>query len=119
MDLKECYESFNGDYADAVRRLGSEKMVSKFLIMYKNDDTMEQLRNAVREDDIEASFVAAHTLKGVAGNLSLKGLADAAIELTEQLRPRTEKADVQLFNKVEQMNELVLEAILEYENSVK
>ena len=57
------------------------------------------------EENRERAFRAAHTLKGVCGNLSLDKLLDSASKLTELLRPETaaipEGADV-LFEEVKQ-----------------
>ncbi|MBO4395643.1 MAG: Hpt domain-containing protein [Eubacterium sp.] len=50
----------------------------------------DTLKNALDENNLDAAFEAAHALKGVLTNLSLTPLAEPAIEITENLRPRKE-----------------------------
>jgi hypothetical protein len=42
------------------------------------------------ENDLQAAFEAAHSLKGVLGNLALTPLLDPVKEITELLRSKTE-----------------------------
>lgn len=114
MTLQELYDFLKGDCSDACRRLMNEKMVAHFVLMFPNDPTMQNLRNAVSAADIEKSFRAAHTLKGVAGNLGLTQLYNVAVELTEQLRPRLETADPKLFDAVEKEYQRTVKAIWEF-----
>lgn len=97
MTLKECYDKLGGDYEGACKRLINEKLLQRFLQKFPEDPSMQLLRDAVRKDDIENSFRSVHTLKGVSGNLGLTVLYNAAVNLTEQLRPREETADEELF----------------------
>lgn len=45
-----------------------------------------QLETAMAANDIQASFQAAHSLKGVAGNLSLIDLYNAVVPFVDALR---------------------------------
>ncbi|MBR6232339.1 MAG: Hpt domain-containing protein, partial [Erysipelotrichaceae bacterium] len=45
---------------------------------------------AIKENDLEAAFRAAHALKGVSGNLSLTPLYEKVVEITELLRSHTQ-----------------------------
>lgn len=72
MNLEKLYQEMGGDMADAVRRLGSASAVERFLRMFAGDD--------------QRAFRAAHTLKGLAANLGLVQLGQAASALTEALR---------------------------------
>ncbi len=98
MTLKECYEKLGGDYEGACKRLINEKLLLRFLQKFPEDPSMQLLRDAVNKEDIENSFRSVHTLKGVSGNLGLTVLYNAAVNLTEQLRPRRETADMDLLN---------------------
>lgn len=115
MTLEECYEKMNGNYLEIVERLQNEAVVERLLLKFLSDKSMADLMEAVGADDIEASFSAVHTLKGVALNLSFTELAKAASELTEQLRPRKEIADKKLLKKVEDAYTKVINAIKEFE----
>lgn len=61
----------------------------------------------------ELLFEAAHAFKGVAGNIGLTKLYNAASELTEQLRGCQEPADPQLVDKIRAYYDEVQEKILE------
>ena len=63
MTLKECYDALGGNYEDTVRRLYNEKLVEKFLFKFEEDPSFENLKKALEEEDLEAAFRAAHTLK--------------------------------------------------------
>lgn len=114
MNIRECYEKINGDYDDVVSRLGSESTTEKFVNKFLNDKTYEILKQAVSVGDIHESFRAAHTLKGVAANLSFTELYDNVSKLTEQLRPLTEPADEKLLDGVVRSYNKIISVITEY-----
>ena len=114
MTLKECYARMNGSYEDAKLRLMMDSMVARFMFKFLEDDTMENLRSAVAERNIPDSFRAAHTLKGVAANLSFTELQAKASALTDQLRPQTAQADAALLAEVEKAYALVVDTINAY-----
>lgn len=115
MTLQECYDRMNGSYDDAKGRLMMDKMIERFALKFLDDKTMENLRQAVASGDIPVSFREAHTLKGVAANLSFTALQKAASDLTEQLRPQSAPADPQLMAKVEQAYQAVVDAVHAYQ----
>ena len=80
MNLEKLYQEMGGDMADAVRRLGSIAAVERFLRIFA------MLQAAMRAGDVQRAFRAAHTLKGLAANLGLVQLGQAASALTEALR---------------------------------
>ena len=86
MNVKECYELIKGDYEDAKRRFLSDSRITRFALLFLQDDSMDALRKAMEEDNCEMAFQAAHTLKGVCLNLGLTGLYDPVNSVTELLR---------------------------------
>ena len=86
MDVKTVYELVGGDYEDVVKRLRKEERVGKFLGLFLKDTAFGDLKAAMEADDMEKAFVAAHTAKGVCGNLSLERLRRMVSDLTEDLR---------------------------------
>lgn len=116
MTLKECYDRMNGSYEDAKLRLMMDSMVERFMFKFLEDDTMANLRAAVAEKNIPDSFRAAHTLKGVAANLSFTELQAKASALTEQLRPQTAQADAMLLGDVEKAYARVIDTINAYKS---
>lgn len=115
MTVKECYDLIGGDYDDVIDRLGMEKLVEKFMLKFREDKAMPQLRAAIAEDNTEQAFRAAHTLKGVAINLAFKNLEICASDLTEQLRPLENKPDSELVGKVENEYDRIVDILNQYE----
>lgn len=116
MTVKECYEKLGGDYEDVISRLGSDSLAERFVLKFLNDKTYDALKQAVEAGDADASFKAAHTLKGVAANLSFTLFFEAVSRLTEQLRERKQPADETLVRTVDERYLQVISAIKEYEN---
>lgn len=114
MKVQELYEKLQGDYNEACKRLINEKMVANFVLKFPADPSMKLLRDSVAAGDIETSFRAVHTLKSLAGVLSLTKLYKAAWDLTEQLRPRLSQADPVLLKLVEEEYTKSIEAIEEF-----
>ena len=116
MSLEAFYESISGDLAEVRSHLLTDERVTKFVKMFFDDPVNAQLCGAIENDDMEAAFRAAHTLKGRAIGMGFTALHDAACALTEALRPNdagqpSEPDQVRpLFDKVEQEYEAVTTA---------
>lgn len=119
MTVKELYDRLHGDLEGACSRLINEDKVGYFVKKFPSDPSMQNLREAVRDGNIEASFRSVHTLKGVAGNLGLTELYQAAWSLTEQMRPRLEYADREMLQTLEDEYEKTVKAIEEFSESAK
>lgn len=117
MTVKECYEQMNGDYQGMLERVGTDSLVERFMLKYLDEKSMGLLREAVESGDIDESFKAAHTLKGVVANLAFTELLSAVSELTEQLRPGTEVANADLMQRVEEEYKLVIDTINAYKQT--
>ena len=94
MTLNEFYTTVGGNYEDVIARLHSEAFTEKFLRMIP-----PLLKEAAAAGDVPTAFRAVHTLKGIALNLGLTGLAAACGTMTEALRSRDtlpEQTDVLL-----------------------
>lgn len=120
MTIQECYQQFGGNYDEVKKHLPSEALIKKFIAKFLDDRSFSDLQTAMQEGSRENAFRAAHTLKGVCGNLNLDRLLDSASKLTEFLRPETEAipegADV-LFEEVRSDYELTVSAIRSYLDS--
>ena len=86
MTLQECYGKLHGNYEDAKSRLAMDRLIEKFMLKFLDDTSMDLLKTSVAEGNIQESFRAAHTLKGVCQNLSLTSLYQVSSQLTEELR---------------------------------
>lgn len=114
MTLKECYDALGGNYEDTVRRLYNEKLVEKFLFKFEEDPSFENLKKALEEENLEAAFRAAHTLKGVAQNMGFGNLAESSSVLTEALRSRKVMPYAEQIEKVCEDYNKIREIITEY-----
>lgn len=86
MNLKECYAALEGDYEEVTARLGSERLVQKFIFKFLNDTSYDTLLKALEEGNYNEAFRAAHTIKGICQNLSFTKLGSSSSCLTEALR---------------------------------
>lgn len=111
MMVKEFYENIHGDYKDMLSRFQSDALILYFVKQFPLDHSYAELMEAVRSRDLEASFAAAHKLKGLAANLSFSELYTLLKELTEQLRPRTAPADPSLLQKISENYQSILREI--------
>lgn len=86
-EFKAVFKQYGGDYEATMQRfMGSREMYLRILNMLFNDESVRRLGEALKKQDFTAAFDAAHTLKGVSGNLGLTPLYEAACRMTETLR---------------------------------
>ena len=74
------------------RCLNNESFYFRLIGMALGDAAFEKLEESVAAGDLEAAFEAAHSLKGVVGNLALTPLYEPISEITELLRSKTQTA---------------------------
>ena len=108
MTIEQCYARIGGSFAEVSARLPDTCLVEKFVRKFPEDPSYAQLRQALADD-----CLAAHTLKGVAANLSFEPLRRSASALTELLRhAESVPAEAQaLFTQVTRDYEATLAAI--------
>ncbi len=98
MNIEEFYTSIDpsGDeYKNVMSRLGTERLVSKYLNKMLDDKSFSNLKQAVASGDYKEAFMASHTIKGICMNLNLKPLAKSSGELTEELRDNPDAGRVE------------------------
>lgn len=83
------------------RFLGNEKLFISFLHKFPKDPSFSQLCSHMEHKEVTAAFREAHTLKGVAGNLSLDGLSALLIPFVERLREGNFEEAELLFPEIE------------------
>lgn len=89
MNMIEKLNAFGADTAEGISRCcGSEALYLRLVKMIPEEKGFDALQNAIEANDPEAAFAAAHTLKGVLGNLSLTPMYELASDMTELLRAR-------------------------------
>ncbi len=84
-DLK----NYGADTDEALSRLmGNEAFYLKLIPKIFEDKNFDELSAGIAEGDLDKAFEAAHSLKGVLGNLELTPLLTPMLEITELLRHR-------------------------------
>ena len=92
--FQTIFNAYGGDNSTAMGRFfGNEGMYLRFLDMFFQDESFQQLENALDAGDLKDAFAAAHTLKGVAGNMGLTPFYDAVCVIVERLRTEEPRKD--------------------------
>jgi HPt (histidine-containing phosphotransfer) domain-containing protein len=82
------------------RVVNNTKLYVKLLNKFKTDTNSEELLAAVQAGEYEKAQIMAHTIKGVAANLSLTELFKQSLELETQIKNRGVSSDIQESFKV-------------------
>ncbi|MBR2523709.1 MAG: Hpt domain-containing protein [Clostridiales bacterium] len=86
-DLK----AFGADTDDGLKRcMGNEAFYLKLIGKALEDKSFADLQDALGRNDLNAAFEAAHSLKGVLGNLALTPIYTPVYEMMELLRNRND-----------------------------
>ena len=93
------------------RFCGNSALYEKFLGKFLQDDNFKKIGEAVEAGDSQEMLMAAHTLKGVAGNLGLNGLMEACAEMVSQLRSNSMEGALAAYPAVKEYYGKVCEAI--------
>ena len=100
-EFREIFEVYGADYNSTMARfMGKEAMYLKLLDKLFKDDNLEKLGTALEQQDYEAAFAAAHTLKGVVGNMGLTPLFNAVCAIVESLRKREVPEDYNVLYQI-------------------
>ena len=85
--LEQRLCAYGVDYHDAMRRFdGNEALYRRLAGKFADDPHFPALERALAADDTETALREAHSLKGVAGNLSFRTLYAHACAITDALR---------------------------------
>lgn len=86
-EFRNLFEEYGANYEVTMNRfLQNEAMYLRLLNKLPADPNIQRLEKALGRGDLPDAFEAAHTLKGVAGNLGLTPLLDAVSAIVEPLR---------------------------------
>jgi HPt (histidine-containing phosphotransfer) domain-containing protein len=77
------------------RVVNNTKLYIKLLNNFKTDTNSEELLTAVQAGEYEKAQVMAHTIKGIAANLSLTELFKQSLDLETQIKNRAVSAGIQ------------------------
>ena len=75
------------DVSDAMVRLGNnKKLYTALLKKFEGKSMVDDLIGKIKSGDTSASAAQAHTIKGIAANLSLKDLRDKSERLEKRIK---------------------------------
>ncbi len=86
MNLQDVYAALGGDYNAMLQMMMKQERVARFLRKFPNDKSFAELQAALAEGRTQDAFRAAHTMKGVCGNLGLPRVKNLSEQATEALR---------------------------------
>lgn len=113
MNREKCIQA-GIDYDQGVNRfMGNTGLYEKFALKFLDDPTFAKLQEALDAKDVEEGFNMAHTLKGVAGNLSFNTFLDAVIPVVEALRSKNMDLALELFPQAKSEYERLMAALEE------
>ncbi len=108
----DVLKSAGVDTDDLAERFGgSADLIMKFMKKFLQDGSFSMLKDAMERGSRDEAVLHAHTLKGVAGNLSMKELYESASRLEAVLRGREEGNEKEIFKKLSSRYERITEAI--------
>lgn len=119
MTIRECYAELCGNYDDVIGRLKSERLVQKFVLKFVDDGSYKLLIDSINGGNVQEAFRAAHTIKGMCGNLSFDALAASSSELTELLRAGDLEGGKKFLPKVTEDYNRTVKAISEYKAGIE
>ena len=97
-----------------IQRLdGDKELYESLLTRFCSSSYYSQLCRALHEEKAKEAFENAHSMKGVAGNLSCVRLYEALIPLVEELRKGSLVHAGELFEPVKEAYELLEQAVNE------
>jgi len=90
---------------------GNEALMMRFLLGFPKDQTMGSLRDAMTSGNREAQKVAAHSLKGLSGNLGLTPVFEASSAMMDTLRANEDTDVSSLYDALEQAYQAAIDMI--------
>ena len=86
----EALRAFGANVDEGIARcVGNEEFYLRMVNMALDMDTYDALEAAVEAGDLQAAYEAAHSLKGVLGNVSLGPLSEEAAQISDLLKAGT------------------------------
>lgn len=112
-ELKEKkLQNADVDIKGGVNRFaGNVGMYERFIDKFPSEPTYGRLQSAMEQEDWEEAQLAAHTLKGVAGNLGMSRLSLACSDVVGHLRSGEQEKAVQAFEILKAVYEEMIRII--------
>lgn len=92
--FRKQLEENGADVETTLKRfMGNDGIFMKFIMKFLDDKNYAGLMENLENQDYQAAFNSAHTLKGVTANLGLDPIRDVVSDMTELLRNQEEISD--------------------------
>lgn len=117
MTTKELYEKINGNYQNALNMMMMDDFIKRMLTKFIQSNAASNLFEAYENKDYPAVFAAAHSLKGVTGNLALTSLYDKVVPIVEKTRNATPNSNIDIeseMNDFKNEYQFVIESINDF-----
>ena len=114
MNVKQFYIDINGSYQDALAIMMNDAFIARLMKKFMENNSYQEIVSLYEKKDYRALFAAAHSFKGVTGNLALTPLYELASYITEATR---NSDDVNLDKEIQELTKvynLVQEKYQEY-----
>ncbi|MCI9627825.1 MAG: Hpt domain-containing protein [Eggerthellaceae bacterium] len=111
-DMNTKLAPYGIDYLDAMDRMDNDRDLYKMLALkYLDNSKYTDLVAALEVEDFDEAYKAAHSLKGVAGNLSFSKLFDVAASMSEALFQGEYQAAEKMLPDLSDANDKVIEGL--------
>ena len=117
MDLRDCYNSFGGDFDEVLGRLRREQTVQKFVYKFLDDKSFDLFEAAMRDRDYGEALRAVHTLKGICQNLSFGRLYASSSLMTNALKENDWDKAIDMMPKLSEDYYETINVIRDFKNS--
>ena len=95
-------KEFGVDVESGLKRcVNNEALFLRLTSMVPNNDSFNKLYEAIKNNDLDNAFLAAHALKGILSNLSITPLIELVNNITELLRNKTQMDYSPLVEEIE------------------
>lgn len=116
-DLSAKLSAYGIDLADAMKRMDDDEALYKRLAFkYLNNTNYVDLVAAMEVKDYDDAYHAAHTLKGVSGNLSLAKLYQVASAASDALKQGEYQAAEQMMPDLKAAHEKAVEGLVAWQD---
>jgi len=88
------------------RVMNNSKLYAKLLVKFKEDSNLKSMKEVLKAGDLQKAQANAHTLKGLAANLSLTELYKHVLEIETQIKAGSVNPDQ--LTALEEINEHTL-----------
>lgn len=97
----ELLKNHNFDVDGAIERFaGKTNLYDKYIKLFTEEDSYLKLEEAVANLDYSAMELNVHSLKGLAGNLGVNSVYNAACVMLKEIRTGDKTKAIDLFNYV-------------------